>query len=286
MNKLQKNLTGAFNMEKISIGSDPEILLYSELENKFKSVAGLIGGTKDMPTPITDKGHFIQEDGVAAEFNIPPCVTPGDFSYHINFVLNYLRDTITGPNNLILSTKASAMFTHEELKSKQANEIGCTPDLNAWKLEYNNPQGYTSNLRAVGGHVHVGYNSPSESTSIEIAKTLDLFLGVPSVLLDDDTDRRSLYGKAGAMRFKPFGMEYRTLSNFWIHDEVLIKWVFTNTIKAIEYLNIGGEVTNPDEVQKAINTCDKSLAQEIISDYNIEMPVLTKKIDDLYVGID
>jgi hypothetical protein len=52
----------------------------------------------------------------------------------------------------------------------------------------------------------------------------DIFVGIPSVLLDDEASqrqRRILYGKAGTYRMQPHGYEYRTLSNFWsFHDAV------------------------------------------------------------------
>lgn len=275
----------SINISSVSLGSDPEVFLFSELENKHKVAIGLVGGTKDKPTPITDKGHFIQEDGCAAEFNIPPCKTADEMKNHLGFVLNYLRDTIAKPNNLVLSKEASAEFSPKELDCRQAQEIGCTPSINAWQLVLNSPQGYLNNQRSVGGHLHIGYENQDEQLNLEIVKVLDLFLGIPSVILDKDTKRRDLYGKAGDCRMKSFGVEYRVLSNFWIFDDVLIQWVFDNTIKALEYINMGGEVTNPDEIQKAINTCDKVLAQEIIEDYNIPMPIL---IEDggLYASID
>ena len=277
------------NINTLLLGSDPEILLFSVLENRPVTAIGLVGGTKDKPIPITSEGHAIQEDGVAVEFNIPPCKTKEEYVKHINFVKGYIEDTICKPNNLVLLKEASSEFTDEQLACKEAQEIGCTPDIDAWNMTMNSPSGYTSNLRAVGGHVHVGYDGHNEEYSLELIRLMDLFLGVGSVLLDKDTQRRSLYGKAGAMRFTKFGLEYRSLSNFWIFDDKLIEWVFENTIKAIEYFNAGGTVTNPEDIQKCINTCDRELALEIIDDYNIPMPVmneLEQHFDNLIEGTE
>lgn len=273
------------NIPVVLLGADPELFLFSALKNKHVTAIGLVGGTKEHPTPITTEGHFIQEDGVAAEFNIPPCATSEELINNIGFVRNYIRDTIAIPNDLVLSEKASAIFTDEDLNCDQAQEIGCTPDINAWSLMMNSPEGYTSNLRAVGGHIHIGYNDPCEETSIDITRAMDLFLGVGSVLLDKDYQRRSLYGKAGAMRFKSFGVEYRTLSNFWIFNDELIKWVFDNTIKALEFVNMGGIITNEDQLIECINTCNTEMALEIIEDYQIPMPMFNKELVE-HVGAD
>lgn len=137
-------------IENVSIGSDPELFLFSESENKHITAIGLVGGTKDSPTPITRDGHFIQEDGVAMEFNIPPCKSKEELVKHINFVKNYLLDTVAKPNNCVLSTKASATFSDEQLNHHQAQEIGCCPDINSWDMTINEPREYQSNLRACG----------------------------------------------------------------------------------------------------------------------------------------
>ncbi len=271
----------------LTIGSDPELFLFSELENRHIPAIGLIKGTKEKPMAITTEGHATQLDGVACEFNIPPCTTKEDFVKHINFVKSYINDTIAKPNQLVISKQASAEFTSEQLNCKEGQEIGCTPDIDAWNLTMNSPQAYTSNLRAVGGHVALGYTGHNQEWSLELTKIMDLFLGVGSVLLDKDTQRRALYGKAGSMRFTKFGLEYRSLSNFWIFDDKLIEWVFENTVKAVEFFNIGGIITNEQEIQDCINTCNKDLAREIIEDYNIPMPVineLEEHFDNLVEG--
>jgi len=68
---------------------------------------------------------------------------------------------------------------------------------------------------------------------------MDLFLGVPSVLIDDGKERKKLYGKAGAYRYKPYGVEYRTLSNFWVFEPGLIDWVWNQTEKALTHVKNG-----------------------------------------------
>ena len=264
-------------IENITIGSDPEFFLFSELETKFISAIDMFPGDKQNPHKITEEGHAIQVDGIGCEFNIPPCTTADDFHKEIKFVMDYMNDTIIKPKGLLISPKASALFKADQLNDKRAWEIGCSPDINAWTLDTNNPKEYVDKMRAVGGHVAVGYTNPDAYLSFEMIKAMDLFLGVPSVLLDKDTKRRELYGKAGAMRITPFGLEYRVLSNFWIFDEVLTKWVFDNTIKAAEFINIQGFISNPEEIQECINTGNKKLALEIIDDYKIEIPTLNRK---------
>lgn len=138
-----------------------------------------------------------------------------------------------------------------------------------------NPQ-----LRSCGGHIHVGYTNPDDNTSEMLIRCLDLYLGVPSILLDNDTERRKLYGKAGAFRFKDYGIEYRTLSNFWIQSEELVNWAWNNTMSAIDYLNKGNIlcIEYNEDIVKCINRQDIESAKEIIEKYKIQLPELTKQL--------
>ena len=106
--------------------------------------------------------------------------------------------------------------------------------------------------------------------AMEITKQLDFVLGVPSVLLDrDGLTRRSLYGKAGAFRPKPYGAEYRVLSNFWLKHENMINWVYSGTQKAFtmlaeEGINLFNEYG--DTAQRIINCDDVEGARDLLLD--------------------
>jgi hypothetical protein len=71
---------------------------------------------------------------------------------------------------------------------------------------------------------------------IMATKQLDFYLGLSSLIYDKDTKRRTMYGAQGAFRPKPYGVEYRVLSNAWLQSEELVAWVYRTTIKAINDL--------------------------------------------------
>lgn len=129
------------------------------------------------------------------------------------------------------------------------------------------------------GHVHIGYPNANQETSEKVIKAFDIFVALPSLLIDKDDRRRELYGKAGAFRFKePWGCEARVLSNFWIHSEELIRWVYRQTIKAVECV-LNGKADElfekySDKVVEAINTNNKELAKELIQEIFKEEVVL------------
>lgn len=262
-------------IKNLTVGCDPEMFLRDIKTGEFVSSIGLIGGSKEHPKPITRSGHCIQEDNVSVEFNVPPSNNSDDLVKHIQFVKEYITDTIAKPLGLELACVPSALFSAEQLDNEKAQTFGCEPDFNAWTYCTNdiNREGVDPSLRVAGGHIHVGYDNPTDDISMELIKAMDLFLAVPAVLIDGDTRRRQLYGKAGAFRFKSFGVEHRTLSNFWIENPDLIKWVFSNLQAAINFVNEGGIVTNDDEIIACINNCDAELAKRIIDDYKIEIPV-------------
>jgi hypothetical protein len=96
------------------------------------------------------------------------------------------------------------------------------------------------------------------------------------VVLDTDTKRGELYGKAGSMRIKEFGVEYRTLSNFWIFDENLIKWIFNQVETAFSMVEAGFTIDETSDIAEqiitTINTSNKEKAEELIKTYNITLP--------------
>lgn len=263
-----------------TIGADPELFLYSESKQKFVPVCGLVGGTKDEPIKITDDGFSLQEDNVMLEYTIKPSKTVEEFIGNINFAKDYITETVLRPLNLVPRYVASAFFDYDDLDNEAAQLFGCSPDFNAWTLEQNNVQSNNPLMRTAGGHIHVGFKDPDMDVGIEIIKAMDLFLGVPSIILDKDTQRREVYGKAGAYRFKPYGVEYRVLSTFWTEKDELTKWAFNATMRAIDFVNSGGIITNPEHIIQTINTCNKNMALEIIDDYNMELVGLEELINN------
>lgn len=262
----------------IKLGADPEVFIFDKVLNRVISAEGLIGGTKEAPKKISKVGHAIQEDNVMAEFNIPPALDAESFSRDIQLVLDYLNENVV-PEGCEVLVKPSAVLDEMYLMSEQALRFGCDPDLNVWEREANSSPNSDTNLRTCGGHIHVGYNDIRTQTSEDIIKAMDLFLGVPSILMDTDTERRKMYGKAGACRFKNYGVEYRTLSNFWIKTDELRKWAFNNTILAIQAVENGVHFESyKTKIVTCINTQDKELAKELISLFNIPIVEPVKEV--------
>lgn len=244
-----------------SIGADPEFFL--KQGNKFVSSIGIIGGSKDNPRPYGSAGFAVLEDNVAVEFNIPPAHNHTQFINSIQEVLNKLHQEYP---QFEFSTDSAAVFDKEELMHPAAMEFGCDPDYNVWTKEMNErPTASNKDLRSAGGHVHVG----TELDKIKVIKAMDLFLGVPSIKLDAGKLRRELYGKAGAFRPKDYGVEYRTLSNFWIFKESLIEWVYNQTEKALKFVQSGNEIEDEQGklIQDCINNSNENAYETLIRTY-------------------
>lgn len=258
-----------FKYRGITLGCDPELFLKDKKSGDFFPVCGLLGGTKDRPKRIDRKGHAVQEDNVMVEFNIPPAHNLKQWQYSIDRVLQYVAGALP---QFELSVVASATFRPEHLQSAQALTAGCDPDYNAWTIRINQPPDIQrTTLRTAGGHIHVGYKNPDIDNQLALIKAMDLFIGVPSVVLDPDRARRALYGAAGAFRPKDYGVEYRGASNFWVASSKLQEWVFNNTHRAIQWLNGGGYINKmlSLNIQNTINSGDKDKATEICNKFNL-----------------
>jgi len=235
-----------------TIGADPELFIREKKYGHYKSAVGLIGGSKWAPKAIDNEGHAILEDNVALEFNIKPADSLNSFRASIHKVLNHFRSILP---DYILDTASAVSFPKEELETPQAQEFGCEPDYDAWRECVNNkPYAEDQNLRSCGGHIHVG-SDIAVGNPVGVIRAMDLFLGVPSVPMDKGVLRRQLYGKAGCFRPKLYGVEYRTLSNFWIFDDSLIQWAYEGTQRALEFVE-KGSVIAPEHhfiIQRCIN---------------------------------
>lgn len=269
-------------MRMQSIGADPEVFVRNE--KGITSVIGHLGGTKYDPRMLN--GYGLQEDNVLAEFSMPPVGIYMGPKYFSDQVLKGVRkiNTQLRKKGLRTTKGSSHRFSPEELKSfgPKAMEFGCDPDRNAYTGDWNPAPAADSTIRTAGGHIHVGVPkvfTGDDTISRMICMAMDLYLGVPSVLLDPDTERRELYGKAGAYRNKPYGIEYRTLSNFWIHSDVLRQWVYHASNKALmqaDNANMLVRYFGDQMIQDCINESNVELAEEITQALKITLPVEAK----------
>jgi hypothetical protein len=264
-------------ISKVTVGADPELFIYNKKTKKIISSIGIIPGekgnayTKDMPY-----GFGLQIDNILAEFNIPPVSfsNPQKFIEHIEWAKNYIRDFVRNIDpNLDILCKASAIVDDDQLQSEKARLFGCSVDYNVYKMEPNpKPEGEKTNLRTTGCHIHVGYDKPDIDSSCMLVKYMDSILGLFSVLADDDTERRKLYGKAGCFRLTNYGVEYRVLSGLFISSRYLIEKVFELTKQSIRVYNNSLSIPPNDVLEQTINNGDKVTAQELLTDYYSYVP--------------
>lgn len=257
----------------ILIGADPE--LFVKQEGIFRSAYGLINGDKHHPEPVPEGA--IQIDGMALEFNVDPCANGDELVHRVRSVLDTLRERVKGYE---LSITPVAVFekSHFDEQPEKARELGCDPDFNAWTGAENPRPDNTTTMRTAGGHVHVGWRSPKDIIDAEhtgmayaLVRELDFHLGLPSLVYDKESERRAMYGKAGACRIKNYGVEYRSLSNKWISEDGLIRWVDRATRNAVAAVQSGKFLVNTyGDIQEIINNSRVNEAKRIIKDAKLD----------------
>lgn len=259
---------------QILIGCDPEVFVSQG--NVFKSAFGLIRGDKRNPQKV--KRGAVQVDGMALEFNIDPAATEDEFCINVNDVFQQLQ-LMVPKHNIVISPVAH--FDPEYMKAQPAEalELGCDPDFNAWSGEVNIKPDADRPMRTASGHIHIGWTkdediqNPSHvANGNAVVKQMDFFLGLTSLFYDQDTERREMYGKSGCCRYKPYGVEYRTLSNAWLRSDTLKRWVFRASQAGVKALQEGRVLADVyGDIQEIINTSDIKEARKIIERENLEV---------------
>ena len=225
-------------MYNIQLGCDPELFLTKDGKNV--SAHGLIPGTKEAPHKVNNGA--VQVDGMAVEFNIDPAGTQEDFYRNIQSVMKQLKEMLRGYE---VQAVPVAHFDEAYMKAQpeEALILGCEPDFNAYTGQANPRPNGEVNFRTAGGHVHIGWTKDApidDPDHIEacqmLCRELDFMLGVPSLFWDEDDQRRNMYGAPGALRVKPYGVEYRSLSNAWLKDEATIAFVYNQVHRAFNRL--------------------------------------------------
>lgn len=258
-----------------TFGADPELFIYNLKTKKVVSAIDKIPGQKNNPfTEGLPEGFGLQTDNILAEFNIPAVTNEETFIQSIEYMKNVIRDIVKGidPDYDILC-QASSKVPTKELKHPQAKLAGCDPDYCIYTGNRNEPGklGRTT-TRSAGFHIHVGYPENNIDTSLSMLYYVDAYVGIPSILYDTDTERRTLYGKAGCFRLCNYGFEYRTLSSYWIDNRSRLHFIFKQIYYALYNYERGTRLPDPNLVRSTIDNNDVETAKKIIEEYNLIHP--------------
>jgi hypothetical protein len=216
---------------RFSFGTDPEFMLAKN--GKIYSAIGIVKGTKERRKKIGK--HEFYYDNVLAETAVAPGDTKAEAVSNIKDCLKTYAE-LTAPYKL--EARASHVFTPDQLKHKDAFKIGCDPEACAYSsswVEVDEETFQKTALRSAGGHIHLGnpilLDHPilKEYSGNVAVRLLDLFLGIPSIFLDHDPTtkaRKQLYGQAGRWRMPKYGIEYRSVGNFWLSSPQLVELTY------------------------------------------------------------
>ena len=250
-----------------TIGADPEYF-FRDSQGKLISAIGIVEGSKNNPHP-TKNGH-IHPDNVCIEMNTKPSASKDQFRIATRTLLQEVK-TIALDNGLFLSNMCYGEFTDDQLNHPDAMASGCEPDYNAYDMgKPNTPPNYElTSARAAGGHIHIGcaVNDLPVQMLYKLVKTLDLTVTLPMICREDER-RRKLYGRAGAFRKKPYGLEYRTPSNAWTLSDNRVEWVYEAVQRA---LNAFATVPLDKNIPNLINNHDVNGAYRMVKDYGLDI---------------
>jgi len=280
----------------VTLGCDPEFFFKNTVNKR------IIGAEKVLPKDglqVSGKGSKIIIDGVQGELNPRPNECRGVLGTEIATCFKALNKTLnSGNKNTAVSFKQSIKISKSELRKldEKNQKFGCSPSLSTSKngVDFEKVDPLTMRQRGAGGHIHIGLNrwrddgrktrdgypvileyDKADTVRIEaLVDFMDIILGNTMVIIDRDPgnkERRKLYGRAGEYRLPPHGVEYRTLSNFWLHSCEMMSLVMgitkmcgrlvtSNNWKI--YHKAFTDLVDMEDVHKAINTNNLVLAKK------------------------
>jgi len=206
----------------VLIGADPEVFV-TDGSRPFISGHSFVFGTKEKPQYYEGIGH-IQNDGMALEFNVMPAASREEFVGNTQKIYNKLKDELFHKDahaRVVAVPVAEFGAEYINMCPREATQLGCNPDFNAWTAAPNDTPNGALPFRTGSGHIHIGFLNDNSGD-------------IASLSWDKDKVRRELYGKAGAFRPKPYGLEYRVLSNAWLRSTLLMGHVYDRTLLALE----------------------------------------------------
>jgi hypothetical protein len=169
-------------------------------------------------------------------------------------------------------------------------ELGCMPSMNAYGLRGRPvPDPYALRYRFAGGHIHFGFTDSHELNKLpqmqDAVRALDGIVGLIGVSLAANIDnplRREFYGLAGEYRLPAHGLEYRSLSNFWLAAPPITHLIYDVSRIALS-LGLKGAYdlvwkAKEGEVIEAINGSDVKLARRILRDNRDVLKNIIKQV--------
>lgn len=285
---------------EFTIGADPELWL---MQNGAPvSAHNMIKGNKRRPLKVKDGA--VQVDGMALEFNIDPAKDSQEFQDNINSVLAQLKEMIGEDYEFGFNPVANFGYDYMKTQPRVARRLGCEPDYNAYTGDVNPKPKEDTPFRTASGHIHIGWTKVDKEGYPEsydpmdpghfmacriLATCMDHFLLIPSLVTfdsEEEAQRRSLYGAPGAFRPKPYGMEYRSLSNTWLNHPEWVKWAFDQTARAIHAaFNCGGKLYRTEFPNHYIKADGKVATEIILSESLYQRFVIPPRIHKSNKGV-
>ncbi len=260
----------------VTVGADPEFWLYDNSPGVGAIIpcVGRVPGTKKHPHQL-GSGYFCHEDNVTIELGIPVLTDGSTLGMIIKEGKKRILDEFFAPrsgNPYQLYFSDQVYFDSNQLTSKQAQTFGCEPDFDAYtngKMREVPESIIKGNVRYAGGHIHIGgtFNCPP----FVAALFADLFISVNSQISNPRETfseaatgsalRRDHYGAAGVFREKPYGIEYRTPSNWWCYNAKHGNQIGYNAYQLGRFL----EETSATTLRGMIKQIDWNTVREIVA---------------------
>lgn len=263
-------------MRSISLGCDPEVFV-QDRKQLFNGMPRVIPAYKWLPskqTPLTYICNTYRDgkifwDGVQAEFTTKP-------SYCIQYTVDSIHTALKRIHTEATKYCADAEVTlrnvvwypdDERMSAEEQHvRLGCAPSMNVYGIGAElPPDGRMLDKRMAGAHIHIGDNNVKFSAEYFV-KRLDASLGLFSVgaaAAIDDAARRRYYGLAGEFRETSYGLEYRTLSNWWLCNPAITNLIMEMTRAVINFSNEVMWAENA-RIPSIINACDVDAARKLI----------------------
>lgn len=253
------------------LGGDPE--------GFFERDGVIIGSEKLIPEVglVVNYRKVVVRDGIQFELNPAPMYSINGFGQSVKIAFESLKQILRKHPEVKLNWSGLVEVGRAELDtlSDESRILGCQPSKNAYGEFPITVDGETYTKRSAGGHFHFGILDLFHKDIVNIQRLvpyLDIFVGNTGVLFDRDPgapERRANYGRAGEYRLPDHGLEYRTLSNFWLRNYTLFHLMSGMSLIALSALK--GAIADPSIEGELIEVVDLGHVRQAIDTNNYDL---------------